>query len=260
MSADPDDTDVNAPTGLTLAATNNEALFPDGNYIPRIRATYTASVSPAIIRNEIQAKKTADSVWDDWGPDLSEGAGFFISPVEDGVPHSVRVRAVNINEIPSPWVTATVTPDAAPAGFTDETDGLSATQNAGAPENGDVAITADNAVAYSNLEGANTTPTTYYAWYDIDATGMGGSNLCTVTLYTNDGAGSTTWTERDSRTHDNLDNLTDQVLDTGAVAMGVDFDLRIQLTYASAPGGSTATLTVHGEDNSQPGVEFRRFT
>ena len=41
----------------------------------------------------------------------------------------------------------------------------------------------------------------------------------------------------------------------------MDFDLRIQITYAQAPGGNTATVTCHGENHgTQPGVQYNKIT
>ncbi len=139
-------------------------------------------------------------------------------------------------------------------------DGFSSAQNTGAPENGTVSLTAEGDVAYSNLEDANTTSTTYEVFYDIDATGMGGSNLVTVEIWTNNSATSTTWTLRASRTYDNISNLTDEKL-SFTVALGVNYDLRLRITYFSAPGGSTATVTALGENSTpEEGVQYNKVT
>ncbi len=137
-------------------------------------------------------------------------------------------------------------------------DGFSSAQNAAAPENGDVVLTADNAEAFSNLEDANDIAVGYTATYDIDATGMTGPQLVTVSLYYNQAAGSTTWILADKRTHDNLDNLTNQTLTFNA-SLDTDYDLRIQITYVTAPGGNTATVTCHGEDHATPGVQYTKI-
>ena len=138
-------------------------------------------------------------------------------------------------------------------------DGFSAAQNTASPENGTVSLSAEGDVAYSNLEDANATSTTYNVFYDIDATSIG-TNLVTVEVYTNSSAGGTTWTLRSSRTYDNLTNLTDEK-QSFTVALGADYDIRLRITYFSPPGGSTATVTALGEDSTpEEGVQYDKVT
>lgn len=141
-------------------------------------------------------------------------------------------------------------------GTTTIADGFSAARNTAAPENGSVVLTADGAFAYSNLEDANTEETTYRAYFDIDATGI--TYLCTVTLYYSTAATGGAWVEASSKVYDNLENVTDEVLEA-VVALDVDYDLRLELTYTD-PGtdDGNATLTCHGEDNGVPGVQFEK--
>jgi hypothetical protein len=146
------------------------------------------------------------------------------------------------------------------AGATAIVDGFSASQNTAGPENGTVTLTADGAVAYSNLEDANTTATGYDVYYDVNATGMNIANQVTVGVWTNDGAASTTWTLRASRTYDNTMNATD-VRQSFTTALGVNFDIRLRVSYLNTPLLSTATVVALGENSSpRAGVEYSKVT
>ena len=82
----------------------------------------------------------------------------------------------------------------------------------------------------------------------------------TVEVYTNVSASSTSWTLRASRTYDNISNFTDEELNF-TVALGANYDLRLRITYSSAPGGSTATVTALGEDSTpEEGVQYDKVT
>ncbi len=141
-------------------------------------------------------------------------------------------------------------------------DGFSAARNTAAPENTDVAVTADGAEVFSNLEDANTAETTYEAYFDIDASGMGSENLVTVLLYYSDRAADpgTVWTLGQSRTYDKDSVLTNEMLSFDA-ALDADWDVKLVLDYAVSPGSETATLTAHGENHGTfPGVQYEKVT
>lgn len=260
-------TTVAAPTGLTVLARATDALQPDpavDTWLPRIRVTWTDSVSPFIRHYDVQAKLTVDDdlEFDDWGPARKGGGPFFVGPVTTQKEWTVRIRAENGHDVRSDWVSATVTPVAA-ATVTATTDGFSAARNTAAPENGDVNLEADAAQAFSNLEDANTTPTTYRVYYDAtNLSNMDSANSVTVSLWYSDASTGGTFTKTQERTHLQADgDTTDSPLSTGSVALGADFDLLMQIDYANAPLiTERATIVAHGEDNAQPGVEFDKFT
>lgn len=275
VSTDPNDQNVRVdpPSGLTVTGNAADAIQIDGNYYPRIRATWTDSTAAMIASYDMELALKTDVIgpgylvtaedgetgFDSWGPAVSGSVPYFFPGVKDGTDYVVRLRARDKLGRVSIYVAAEVSVAAAPT-ITAITDGFSTTQNASAPENGDVTLNTDGEDAYSNLEDANSTTTTYYAYFDVDGTTMASGNRVTVSLYTNDGATSTTWTLRASRAYLDSDNLTDEVLSTGPVAMGADYDLRLEITYDSAPGVNVATVTAHGEDNSVPGVQYDKYS
>lgn len=120
------------------------------------------------------------------------------------------------------------------------------TENPAATLNGtpvaSVAITAYGAVAYWNLANANATLTTYYVTFDIDTTIMDWSNILYVELYKNNGTGSTSWTQVDSKMYSAGATLAGQQMSFTA-AMALNWDLRILIYYLNTPGGLTATVT-----------------
>jgi hypothetical protein len=105
----PDPYAVVAPAGLTLAAGDSELIFqPNGEALYRIKCTNFTSADPYLARYEVQAKRTADSVYEDWsGPRVGD-TEFWIWPVTTGDSWDVRIRAVNVLGRASSWVTATV--------------------------------------------------------------------------------------------------------------------------------------------------------
>lgn len=101
---------VAAPTGLTLVAGDAESIVSaDGIRMPRIKVTWTRPSDPFLVNYQVQAKKTADAVWDEWGSPLSTETQFFVGPVTSES-WDVRIRAINSIGVPSAWVSASVTP------------------------------------------------------------------------------------------------------------------------------------------------------
>jgi len=250
---------VTAPTTLVLTAGTNQALtMGDGTYIPRIKVEFTDSTDRFLDGYDIEAKQTGED-WDSWGPMALSADSFMISPVVEGANWDVQVRAFNTMGVRSTWISTNVTPVFNPnVTETTNIDGFSASQNATAPENGTVVLSADGAFAYSNLEGANTRACAYTCNYSLDSTSMSSNNFCFVRLYVNDAAGSTDWTEVDFNSYDDSQNGADTLSYAGP--MGENHDFRMGLSYESSPGGDTATLTVSGEDSSPAGVVFKKVT
>lgn len=148
-----------------------------------------------------------------------------------------------------------------PDGNQEIVDGFSLAQNASAPENGDVTLEDSASQAFSNLEDATTEPTTYTVYFDIDTTNVPGGQNAIVTLYYNDGPGSTNWTQADQTSYANGQDLSDETLVATSVALGPNYDLRIALTYDFSPTEmELAELVVHGEDNAEPGVQYERVS
>ena len=140
------------------------------------------------------------------------------------------------------------------------TDGWSTAQNTPAPENGDVTLTADGDVAYSNLEDASTgSAATYRAFFDVDALVMNAANTLTVELGFNSASTSTGFTLGASRNYASGVNSTNEALGVNT-ALGSSYDLRLRISYSSDPGLFIATVTPHGEDNATPGVQWDKIT
>ena len=106
---------VAAPTGFALAATSAEALVPgDGEYITRIKLSWTAPVETFIDHYDVQAKHTVDANYDTREPVIGSAVESFITAA-DSISWDVRIRTVNTLGVVSSWVSASVTPDK-PAG------------------------------------------------------------------------------------------------------------------------------------------------
>jgi len=139
-------------------------------------------------------------------------------------------------------------------------DGFSAAQNATDPENGDVNLLADGAVAFSNLEDANATVTTYNAFFDVESTLMDGDNFVTVEFGFNASATSTSFTIGASRQYGSgIVNDQDETL-SFVTALGADYDVRIRISYLNNPGINLAQVGCHGEDSTTPGVQYTAIT
>lgn len=140
------------------------------------------------------------------------------------------------------------------------TDGWSTAQNTAAPENGDVTLQLDGDVAYSNLEDADgSAAATYRAFFDVDTIAMDGTNLLTVELGFNSASTSTSFSLGASRNYVSGLDSTNEELNVNT-ALSSDQDLRLRVSYSSDPGVFIATVTAHGEDNGQPGVEWDKIT
>lgn len=118
---------------------------------------------------------------------------------------------------------------------TSVTDGFSGSQNAAAPENSDVSITTLGGTAFSNLEDANTEPTTYTVFFDVDTMSLLSGETITVHLDHNSSSGGTSWTNVASRQYVDGENLSDESL-SADLALGADFDLRLRVTGEGVPG------------------------
>lgn len=137
------------------------------------------------------------------------------------------------------------------------TDGFSSTQNTGAPENGDVTLTADGEAAYSNLEDANDNEATYQGFYDISTTGLGRGESASVHFEVNDGSTSTTWDDKDAKVYSDGEDLSDESLSFTDI-LNTNYDVRLRLSLSA--GASGASVTAHGEDNATPGVQYEKVT
>lgn len=134
-------------------------------------------------------------------------------------------------------------------------DGFSITQNAAAPENGNVILSTDLAEAFSNLENANGRTTSFKIHFTVDTLLMAVGNILELVIFTNDGPISTTWTERVRRPYNQgLSSFIDAIVLT--LALQANWDFRAQLQYVNPPGLDLATIMMHGEDNANPGVVF----
>jgi len=134
-------------------------------------------------------------------------------------------------------------------------DGFSAARNTAAPENGDVTLTLEGAIAYSNLEDATARAAAYTCAFDVDATGMAADNQVTLSFYTSDSPTSTNWALVATKRYNTGVNLTDETVGFLAT-LGADFDIRVVITYKDAPGLNVAQVVMHGENNALPGVQY----
>lgn len=137
------------------------------------------------------------------------------------------------------------------------TDGYSGSQNAAAPENSDVTLSATSDEAFSNLEDANANPVEYRSFYDADTTGLASGSSITLHFWHNDGASSTNWTEYATVTIGDGKSLSDQKV-AKTLTLGADYDLRVTVTENIDDITESWSVTMHGEDNTQPGVEYDR--
>lgn len=107
----PDPTDVEPPTGLTLASGTNELYRRlDGTIHSRLKVSWTESVTEFVQfggEYQIQYKRSTDT---NWSQNFSAPGGtnfIHILDVEDGVAYDVRIRSVNTLRYFSSWVTQT---------------------------------------------------------------------------------------------------------------------------------------------------------
>jgi hypothetical protein len=109
------------------------------------------------------------------------------------------------------------------------TDGFSAAQNAGSPETG-IVLDAVDAVAYSNLEDADGTETTYRVNFWVDVLDITPADVVTVTIAVNDGPASGSFTDKASRTYVQADGYFLDYLEFTAT-LDANYDIRVTLTY-----------------------------
>ena len=88
---------------------------------------------------------------------------------------------------------------------------------------------------------------------------MNAANTLTVELAFNSASTSTSFTLGASRNYAAGVLSTDEELSVNT-ALGSSYDLRLRISYSSDPGLETATVTAHGEDNGQPGVQWDKIT
>lgn len=91
-----------------------------------------------------------------------------------------------------------------------------------------------NAAAFWNLANANSVLTTYTVHYDVDTTSMDPSNIVTISIYRNDGVGSTNWTLVAYDTFGSGVSITDST-QSFDYALAANFDIRIVITYETVP-------------------------
>ncbi|MGH7471825.1 MAG: phage tail protein, partial [Longimicrobiales bacterium] len=93
------------PSDLELQSSSFTALATqEGQFLPRIRATWTASPDPFLSGYEIQYKESTASAWTAWIPHDRLATEAMIAPVTDRLQYDVRVRAVNTIGVHSAWV------------------------------------------------------------------------------------------------------------------------------------------------------------
>jgi hypothetical protein len=101
-----------------------------------------------------------------------------------------------------------------------------------------------NASAYADLSQANAVSTAYTANFDVDTTAMLGTNTLHVSLYKNNGTGSTSWTLVASHSFGSGVNTSWWLAFNAAMAL--DWDCQIQITYQNVPAvGQKASVVVH---------------
>lgn len=184
------------------------------------------------------------------------------------IPQNARVFSTSLGTSPQTQFMLMQAQDPTVSGFTvravlqtsgsstETTDGWSTAQNTAAPENGTVTLTNDGDVAFSNLEDATGTVTTYNAFFDVDTEFLNITNFMKVEFSYNSGATSTTFTLGASRNYPPDNFSTDEKL-SFAAGLGSSFDLRLRTSYTNPPGATgVGVVTAHGESDSQPGVTY----
>lgn len=98
-----------APTALVLDSSEAQLIrAADGTVISRIKATWTAPADIFVKSGgyiEVQAKKSADTVWTDYPRVQGADTQQFIAGVDDAVLYDVRIRSINSLGITSAYVT-----------------------------------------------------------------------------------------------------------------------------------------------------------
>ena len=127
----PSPSTVAAPTSMSLTSGSGTVLTrTDGVKISRIKASWTAPADEFVTSGgaiQVQYKKNADSTWIDFGTVKGDKAEVFIDGVDDGVSYDVRVRAINVSQAQSAWLTVTAhTVTGVAANFTGDVSGLPA--------------------------------------------------------------------------------------------------------------------------------------
>lgn len=133
-------------------------------------------------------------------------------------------------------------------------DGWSPSQNAAAPEINDVLLITDLDEAFSNLEDANGRTTAFKLQFHVDTVSMDADNVVDVVFFSNNTPTSTTWIERQRLPFGQ--GVNDDQETTLTLAMAADWDFRVQIQYLNPPGLNTATVTMNGETNARPGIQF----
>ena len=102
---------VTAPTGLTVTATDTEAIdADDGTTLHRLKVTWTASVSAFVSGYNVQYRENGASNWIDYQDAPGQAtAEIYIPGVVVGSYYDVRIRSFNSLGISSAWVTETNT-------------------------------------------------------------------------------------------------------------------------------------------------------
>lgn len=99
---------VAAPTSLVLTSSGQGLLQPDGTYVPRLKAAWTAPADQAVQSGgliRLQYKTTAAPDWSEWGTVKGDQVFLFILDVLIGTAYDVRIRAENNFGAESAWAT-----------------------------------------------------------------------------------------------------------------------------------------------------------
>lgn len=83
---------------------------------PRVKLSWSAPANAAVVRTELQYKKTAASDWTDWSSPPVEVLFDYVTDLEVGVSWDFRARHVNNREVRGAWTSA-ATVGSAPAGL-----------------------------------------------------------------------------------------------------------------------------------------------
>jgi hypothetical protein len=109
----PDPFTVAAPTGLTLLSDETTAFYqPDGTYIPRIQATWTAPSDEFVQSGgkvQVQYKQAAAATLIDWTVVPGDTTLEYITDVKSGTLYTIALYSINFFGVTGSVVTANVT-------------------------------------------------------------------------------------------------------------------------------------------------------
>jgi hypothetical protein len=109
----PDPFTVGNPSALTLLSDETTAFYqPDGTYVPRIQATWTAPSDEFVQsggRVQVQYKQAADSTLIDWTVVPGDQTLEYITDVKSGTLYTIALYSINFFGVTGSVVTANVT-------------------------------------------------------------------------------------------------------------------------------------------------------